>query len=82
MHHLKMIKNTGGKEGVSKMDKTILAMIIEYRKKLVSQGINIANIGQNVIKDNDDESNNEKEYIDIDTIRIVMVWWWWNNLHE
>ena len=74
MHHLvKTIKNTGGKEGVLKMDKTILAMIIEHCKKLVSQGINIANVGQNVIKVNDDESNNEKEYIDLDTIGIVMV---------
>ena len=79
MHHLKTIKNTGGKEGVSKMDKTISAMIIEYCKKLVSQGIDIANVGQNVVKVNDDESNSEKEYIDLDTVRIVMVW---NNLHE
>ena len=55
------------------MDKTILAMIIEYRKKLVGQGFNVANSGQNVVKVNDDESNNEKEYIDLDTIRIVMV---------
>jgi len=56
-----------------KMDKTISTMIIEYCKKLVSQGINIANVGQNVVKVNGDESNNEKEYIDLDIVGIVMV---------
>ena len=72
MHRLKSIKTTAGKEGVSKMDKTLLAMITEYRNNLVSQGIDITNAGQNVVEVNDDESNNEKEYIDLDTVGIVM----------
>jgi len=45
MHCLKMIKNTGGKEGVLKMDKTLSAMIIEYHKNFVNQGIDITNVG-------------------------------------
>jgi len=72
MHHLKSIKNNGGKEGVSKMDKTVSAMIIEYCNNLVSQGIDITNAGQNVVEVNDDDSNNEKKYIDLDTVGIVM----------
>jgi len=72
MHRLKTIKTTAGKEGVSKMDQTLSAMITEYCNNLVSQGIDITNAGQSVVEVNDNESNNEKEYIDLDTVGIVM----------
>jgi len=67
MSQLKMNRNKGRKEAVGNMDKTFCNMIVKYHIRLVKEGINVmANVAKRIVNIHD--SNEEKEYINLDTI--------------
>jgi len=70
MKQLKIVKSTGGKEAINKMDQKICSMIIEYRKKLQKDGVNVSSEIANAdiidVPDSDNENNNN--YVDLDMV--------------
>jgi len=75
MSQLKVMRQTGGKELVSNMDKTLCDMIVTQWSKLMHEGIDVmADVAQEIVDVND--SDDKKEYIDLlDTVgQSAGVW--------
>jgi len=73
MNQLKIIKSSHGKEGIAEMDKQLTKMIQEYKILLAQQGYN--KYDTNAVPDNQEvvnveDSDDDKEYIDLDTVGV------------
>jgi len=74
MSQLKVMRQTGGKELVSNMDKKLCDMIVTQWSKLMHEGIDVmADVAQEIVDVHD--SDDKKEYIDLDTVdQSAGVW--------
>ncbi len=70
MGQLKMIKSKGGKEAIDKMDQKLCSMIVEYRKKLQMDGVDVAPevADADIIEVLDSNNENNNNYVDLDTV--------------
>jgi len=71
MGQLKMIKSNGRKEALMKMDKKLCSMIVEYKKKLQNDVVNVSSeVADADIIDvpDSDEDENKNNYVDLDTL--------------
>jgi len=65
-----MIKSKGGKEAIDKMDQKLCLMIVEYRKKLQKDGVDVAPevADADIIEVPDSDNENNNNYVDLDTV--------------
>ncbi len=70
MGQLKMIKSKGGKEVIDKMDQKLCSMIVEYRKKLQKDGVDVAPevADADIVEVPDSYHENNNNYVDLDTV--------------
>ena len=70
MNQLKIIKSSREKEGITEMDKQLTKMIQEYKIILAQQGYDYdadaVPANQEVV--NVEDSDDDKEYIDLETV--------------
>ena len=70
MNQLKIIKSSCRKDGITEMDKRLMTMIQEYKILLAQQGydyeVDAVPANQEVV--NVVDSDDDKEYIDLETV--------------
>jgi len=66
---LKTIKNSGGAKGIEKMDQALCHMIVQYRKKLKDEGIDVTEgASEDIVEINDNGKDDNGNYIDLETV--------------
>jgi len=73
MAKLKTVKNTSGKMIIDRIDQTICSMIMQHQNKLLQQGIDVAASVPAEETVNVPDSNNEKDYVNLETVGIETV---------
>ena len=69
MTALKKIKNSGGAKGIEKMDQALSRMIVEYRKKLKDEGIDVTDgASEEIVEINDNGKDDDGNYVDLETV--------------
>ena len=69
MTALKKIKNSGGAKGIEKMDQALCRMIVEYRKKLKDEGIDVTEgASEEIVEINDNGKDDDGNYVDLETV--------------
>jgi len=66
---LKTIKNSGGANGIEKMDQALCRMIVKYRKKLKDEGIDVTEgASEDIVEINDNGKDDNGNYVDLETV--------------
>ena len=59
----------GGAKGIEKMDEALCRMIVEYRKKLKDEGIDVTEgASEEIVEINDNGKDDDGNYVDLETV--------------